>query len=219
MKVEQYFTQANYDQKVNEWKAILANYYASKRPFTFSMENTALLIIDMQEYFVNPKAPAFIPSSRTIIEPIMRLKQAFKDRKNAVYYTQHGFAPPVGKERVITRWWKKSLKTDDPLYAIAPELEPENEVVFTKSDYDAFTNNSLVLALEKDGYKRLVITGVLTHLCCESTARSAFTSDFEVYLPVDCLASYNEDLHLSSLKVASHGFGIPTSSKELLKGI
>jgi isochorismate hydrolase len=217
MKVERYFTSENYDQKVNEWQAILMKYYSSKRPFTFVPEKTALLIIDMQEYFVNPQARAFAPSSRTIIQPIVRLKQAFKQKGLSVYFTRHGFSPEAGKERVIMRWWKESLRTDDPLYAIAPELQPMGERIINKSNYDAFINSELPTILEKNGYQRLVITGILTHICCESTARSAFENDYEVYLPIDCLASYNEDLHISSLKVAAHAFGIPTTSKKLLE--
>jgi isochorismate hydrolase len=64
--------------------------------------------------------------------------------------------------------------------------------------------------------RKLVICGLMTHLCCESTARSAFIRGFEVIIPVDGTASYNKRFHLSSLYNLSHGFAVVTSIKELL---
>ena len=61
-----------------------------------------------------------------------------------------------------------------------------------------------------------VISGVMTHLCCETTARAAFMRGFEVFFTVDGTATYNEALHRSSLLTLSHGFAIPVLIDELL---
>lgn len=217
---ENYFTEENREEKISEWKSILSYFYSKKKGFKFTMENTALLIIDMQEYFLNPKSHAYVPSSKTIIEPILKLKQFFKENSNVIYYTQYGSESGNVIRNMMDRWWKGSLNTKDELFAISPamEIDTKKELVVIKEGYDAFADyTNLAAILNRLGYSKLVITGVTTHLCCESTARSAFEYGFEVYLPIDCLATFNEDLHLSTLKVAAHGFGIPITSKEILE--
>ena len=87
-----------------------------------------------------------------------------------------------------------------------------------KSQYDAFYKTSLEERLKDFGANQLVVTGVLTHLCCESTARSAFIRGFEIFFVVDATASYNKQYHLSSLRNLSHGFVTPVLSEELLSG-
>ena len=219
MLKEDYFTAKNRKEKISIWQEILSNYYSSKRNFKFNMQHTALLILDMQEYFLNPKSHAYIPSSKTIIEPILKVKQIFRNKSNAIYYTQYGLEPNNNEESIVRRWWKGSLKKTDSFFKIPPKMKAENEIILVKSTYDAFINTNLAEALDTLGYKKIVITGVTTHLCCESTARTAFELGFEVYLPIDCLATFNEDLHISSLKVSSHGFAIPITSNEILESI
>ncbi|NHJ87599.1 MAG: cysteine hydrolase [Asgard group archaeon] len=218
MKKEHYFTQENREMKIKEWKEILSEYYSSKKKFRFTIENTALLIIDMQEYFLNPNSHAYVPSSPTIIDPILQLKEKFHEKNNFVCFVQYGLDTNYNYG-MMTKWWKGLLTKEDPLFALSPIMEVKNELVIVKSTYDSFVGNNLADILSKLGYNKVVIVGVTTHLCCESTARSAFEYDMEVYLPIDCLASYNEDLHISSLKVASHGFGIPITSQEILESI
>ena len=52
----------------------------------------------------------------------------------------------------------------------------------------------------------VVITGVMTHLCCETTARSAFVRGYRVWFPVDGTATFNLDFHLGTLRALAHGF-------------
>lgn len=219
MLKEDYFTTANKTEKISCWREILSNYYSKKRDFKFDIKHTALIILDMQEYFLNPKSHAFVPSSKIIIKPILEVKKAFREKSNAIYYTQYGLESNSNEDDIVRKWWKGSLKVTDPFFSIPSEMDAEDGITIIKSTYDAFINTNLAEMLDSSGYRKLVITGVTTHLCCESTARTAFDLGYEVYLPIDCLASYNEDLHLSSLKVASHGFGIPTTSSEILESI
>jgi len=177
------------------------------------------MIIDMQEYFLNPTSHAYLPAAQTIIEPIKKLQKEFIKKGKAVFFTQYGLHSDVEEKSIMTRWWNGSLNVEDPLYSISREFDTNEAWTFNKPTYDTFVRTNFAYILSKLKYTSLVITGVTTHLCCESTARSAFNNDIEVYLPVDCMASYTEELHLNSLKAASHGFGIPTTSKELLEQI
>ena len=217
MKKDNYFTIENRAAKTTEWQDILSNYYSKKKNFQFNIENSALLIIDMQEYFLNPSSHAYLPAAEAIIDPIKKLQQAFEQKENLVFFTRYGLDPEKNKTNIMDRWWKGSLSTEDPLYKISSKFEVKEENVYEKDTYDSFLGTNLAFLLDKMGYTSLVITGVTTHLCCENTARSAFNYGFEVYLPVDCMATYTEELHLNTLKAASHGFGIPITSNEILE--
>ena len=70
--------------------------------------------------------------------------------------------------------------------------------------------------LQRKKVKQVVITGVLTHLCCETTARSAFMRGFEVFFTIDATATYNKDFHISTLLNLSHGFALPVLTQEVL---
>ncbi|MCP4152595.1 MAG: isochorismatase family protein, partial [bacterium] len=63
---------------------------------------------------------------------------------------------------------------------------------------------------------RVIITGVMTHLCCETTARSAFVRNFEVYFTIDATATYNREFHKSTLLNLSHGFASPVLTSDIL---
>jgi bifunctional isochorismate lyase/aryl carrier protein len=71
--------------------------------------------------------------------------------------------------------------------------------------------------LYAESISSIVITGVMTHLCCESTARDAFMKDLDVFLVVDGTASKTEDLHISSIKTLTDGFAMPVTTSEVVR--
>ena len=217
VKKEKYFTQENREGKISEWKEILAQFYSSKREFNFDIQKAALLIVDMQEFFLNPKSHAYLPAAEVIIDPIKRLQKEFKKNNRLVIFTKYGLNTDSNGSTIMDKWWGDSLKISDPLAEIDERFEVKDAVVLEKSTYDCFKDTSLHDLLIENNCKQIVIAGVATHLCCETTARSAFCYDFEVFLPIDSLATYTEELHLNTLKAASHGFGIPITSNELLE--
>jgi isochorismate hydrolase len=59
----------------------------------------------------------------------------------------------------------------------------------------------------------------MAHLCCETTARSAFVRGFEVFFVVDATATYNRQFHQSTLINLAHGFAIPVLTQEVLDAL
>jgi isochorismate hydrolase len=57
----------------------------------------------------------------------------------------------------------------------------------------------------------------MTHLCCETTARSAFMRGLQVFIAVDGTATYSEAFHRASLLNLSHGFALPVLVDEILE--
>jgi isochorismate hydrolase len=212
-----YFSAENREAKIKEWKEILSEFYSSKKEFNFDIKQAALIIIDMQEFFLNAKSHAYLPASEVIIDPIKKLQKFFYENNRLVVFTKYGLVANSEDTSIMDKWWGDSLKIDNPLAKLDKRFEAKDAVVLEKSTYDCFKDTNLLDLLIENDCKQVVIAGVATHLCCETTARSAFCYDFEVFLPIDCLATYTEELHLNTLKAASHGFGIPITSKELLE--
>ena len=75
-----------------------------------------------------------------------------------------------------------------------------------KHTYNAFHGTDLESHLKETGKTEIVVTGVMTNCCCETTARDAFVKGFRVFFSSDATATRNEDLHNSSLKTLAFGF-------------
>jgi len=63
----------------------------------------------------------------------------------------------------------------------------------------------------------LIVSGIMTHLCCESTARDAFMRDYETYFVIDATAANSELIHVSSLRTLVDGFVIPVKTSDIVK--
>ncbi|UCE80486.1 MAG: cysteine hydrolase [Methanobacteriota archaeon] len=205
--------------KARRWLDAIRPYRSSHREtrFPFLSTSSALLVIDMQKYFLHEGSHACLPMGRAVLENVQKLVSCFRGANRPVIYTRHGLLDdePAG---VMDRWWGDSLRYTDPLSEIAAEIAPvQGDVVLRKTRYNAFIRTSLDSVLRAAEVERLVITGVMTHLCCESTARDAFMRDFEVYFVVDGTASSDEELHLSSLRTLTDGFAIPVTTEEVLE--
>lgn len=180
-------------------------------------KHAALLVLDMQRYFLEEAAHAYIPSAAAIIPKVKELIAAFSRKDLLIIFTRHRNTPEDVAQ--MAAWWRAWLTPENPLSAIIPELEIKAGTVLEKSQYDAFYQTSLEKILRARGVRQVVICGVMTHLCCETTARSAFVRGFEVFFTVDGTATYNERLHRATLLNAAHGFACPVLVAELLAAL
>ena len=204
--------------KTPGWLEAISTYRRSRRDsrLAFSPSSSALLVIDMQKYFLDEESHAYIPLGNAILENIKKLVAAFSANGRPVIYTRHALLDdePAG---MMDRWWDDVIRVGNPLSEIVPELAPaSDDDVIRKTRYNAFIGTSLMPKLRATGTDTLVITGVMTHLCCESTARDAFMRDFSVCFVVDGTATSTEDLHISSLKTLTDGFATPVTTEEVL---
>jgi bifunctional isochorismate lyase/aryl carrier protein len=211
MHKENYFTA---DSIAAVATAMVRDLPTNRRTAVFSMDNSALLVIDMQRYFLCPGSHAFLPAAPAIIPNINILIAAFKKAARPVYFTRHvNNAQDAGQMAV---WWKELLTRDHPLADLDAALNFNGQPVIEKNQYDAFFNTDFEAHLRRNSTKQLVITGLATHLCCESTARAAFTRGFSVFIAADGTATWNRELHFSSLRGLAHGCAIPLLTGELI---
>ena len=190
--------------------------FRDRHPFSFSPTSSALLVLDMQRYFLDPDCHAFIPSATAIIPGILKLCDSFHKSGAPVYFTRHvNTARNAGR---MADWWSDMLDDENPGSAIVDELSEHlhGSSVILKSQYDAFHGTSLESELRFSEVRQVVITGVMTHLCCETTARSAFMRGFEVFFTIDGTATCNRKFHDATLLNLSHGFAYPVLCGEIL---
>lgn len=213
MLKEQYLTEENLYRKITHWKKKISQY--SKRVKKFKLTNSALLIIDMQNYFLNERSHAYVPSSRVILKNIAQLLNLFRKKKLPIIFTY--FAVKKNEKDTIKDWWNDTVNVGSSQSRIVEEIKPkEEEGVLRKRTYSSFYNTKLERFLKKHNVKNLLITGVLTNLCCETTAREAFVRNFNVFFVMDATATYNEEMHLFSLINLSYGFATLVSTEEII---
>ncbi len=213
MKTE-YFTKENIEEKSLKMLKKIES-LIPVRNISFIPEISALVVIDMQKYFLDKKSHAFMPSAISIIPHIKEMLEEFYRRGLPVIFTQHTNTSENAGSMEI--WWRSLIMEGDPMGEIINEFDISKGIVIKKTQYDAFYNTSLEDLLKNMNVKQLVISGVMTNLCCETTARSAFIRRFDVFFPVDGTATYNENFHFSSLLNLSFGFSVPVLVKDILE--
>ena len=213
MMKEVYLTEQNREEKVYYWldecKKIKAH-----RPFELNLKKAALLVLDMQDYFVNEESHAFVPSSINIIPSIQEISKIIQEMGNKVIFSRH--LDTNNESNTMNRWWKDNIKPDNNLSKISHLLNKRSIEIIEKSQYSAFYETELETILKDNDIEQVIITGVMTHLCCETTARDAFMRGFEVFFVIDATATYTEELHIGTLRAISHGFGTCISTGEII---
>ena len=168
---EKYFTQLNIKDKSQNISDKL-NRYSGNKESGFEPEKSALLILDMQDYFLDKNSHAYIPSAEAIMPNIQDLRNVFLKNNRPVIFTRH-INTEENAGRLLFKW-KDIIRKENDLSEITPKLDMKGALIIQKTQYDAFYETNLESFLKKKNISQVVITGVMTHLCCETTARSAF---------------------------------------------
>ncbi len=188
---------------------------AAPRGPEFDISKAALLILDMQAYFLGEDSHAFVPDAPAIVSGLTGLARRFAAAGRPVIMTRHSnTAEDAG---MMKEWWNDILEPGSPGAALEPVLEELSTAVVAKTQYDAFYGTDLEALLLDAGVEQVVVTGVMTHLCVETTARSAFVRGFAVFLPADGTATYNREYHAASLLNLSHGTAAITTCSRLME--
>ncbi len=204
VKREQYLTAGSIDRQTESLQAEILAVTGRRLTESIPMANSALLVTDMQNFFLNPASHAFIPSAPAILPNILLLIRHFRESARPVFFTRHTNTPSDAGS--MARWWNDLIDPDIKLSAVISDLDPDPGRVVIKNQYDAFHKTDLEPALEAHAVEHIVICGVMTNLCCETTARTAFMRGFHPLIPVDATAAYNRDFHLATFRNLCFGF-------------
>ena len=210
---ETYFTTESIERKATE--LLRRTQHLSRGSIdNLRPRRSALLIMDMQKYFLEPDSHAFIPSAGAILPGLTELLREYHQRSLPVFLTRHtNNTTNAGR---MADWWQELIRPDDPLSKLDNELAAAGGIIIEKNQYNAFHGTRLEEMLRARQVTQIVIGGLMTHLCCETTARSAFCRGFEVFFTVDGTATYNEQFHQASLQNLAHGFATMVTVPQLL---
>ena len=210
---EHYFQPDTIEALSSHWLEIFGNPRKSKLQ-PLRIDKAALLILDMQEYFLDQESHAYIPSGESIIPYLNQAIEYFRKYDRPVLATRHAnTSQDAGR---MDEWWSELLTNDHVRGGLHSDLAIEPSEIIVKAQYDAFYGSDLERRLANDGIEQLIIGGVMAHLCCETTARAAFVRGFEDFFLVDGTATYNEAYHTGTLRNLGHGFAVLTNVTDLV---
>lgn len=149
-------------------------------------EETALVIVDMQNDFAHPDGKLFVAGSRKTIPFIQELLKKARQKDMKVFFTQdwHTKYDPEfkiwGEHAAAGTWGSEIIEDIKPL---------ENEFLIRKLRYDAFFGTPFDLYLRAFNIKNLIITGTVANICVLHTAGSAVLLGYNIVVPVDAVSA------------------------------
>lgn len=189
---------------------------------------TALLVIDMQLYFMAPGMAAEVPTAREIVPNINRLAAALRQAGGQVVWVTSTF-----DESILEHWsvlldlfsgerrhaMFTNLCQGGAGHPLWPELvvEPQDWSV-EKNRFSAFIQGAsdLEQRLRDAAIDTVIITGTLTDICCESTARDAMMLNFKPIVITDANAALSDDDHNNALNAMARLFADVVSTDDVI---
>jgi ureidoacrylate peracid hydrolase len=184
----------------------------------------AILVVDVQNDYCHPdgalgKAGASTASAMEMIPHLQTLLAAAREHGTRVIFVSTIHTP----ETDSVPWKKRNAgKAHDvcrkdswgaELTGVAPLAD---EPVVIKHRYSGFINTRLDSVLRTLRVETLIMTGVSTNVCVESTARLGFMLDYNIVFLSDCTAAYSQAEHDGALRNMAANFGVVATSDEVI---
>jgi ureidoacrylate peracid hydrolase len=193
---------------------------------TLDPARTAHVIIDMQNGFMEEGAPVEVPAARGIVDNVNRVSAAMRAAGGRNYFVQYTTPEdideswPVMMERTgaLARAHREGFTAGAHYWQLWPGLEVlERDRVVAKGRFSAFTPGTSELheILQADGIDTVIVTGTLTNVCCESTARDAMQRNYRVVVVPDANAALTDEAHAATLESLAFVFADLRSTGEL----
>lgn len=186
---------------------------------TFEPAKTALLVIDMQNFYVMEGFPAYCANARPLVPIINRLADTMRRIDGKVIWARNLCDPRALKEWSVHYDRMKperraaraqGLSKGDKGFELWDELDArDDDLYINKTRYSAFIDDSSGIEglLSEHGIDTLVMCGVTTNVCVESTARDAMMLNYRTLIVADACAANSEELHSASLNTFYLYFG------------
>ena len=203
-------------------------------PFALTAATTALLVVDMQNDFIDPQgyfarwgrdvaalgpAVAATAQLRQLLPPAMRViftAQVYEPDGSDDLGRLHRIKPA----RLTRGGGQGPVKRGSWGAQIVAALAPEpGQRVIEKRRFDAFYGTDLTLLLHCWDIDTLVFAGVVADVCVESTLRSAYVRDFDVVLARECVAGWREEDTQRTIAAVESHFGVVKSNEQILAAL
>lgn len=180
---------------------------------------TALVVVDLQNGFMGPGQVAEVPMARMIVPNVNSISAALRAAGGTVVYMQHTadaeavrtwsvyfehFFTPERRARFI-----ETFTPGNPGHALWSELDvADHDMVVLKRRFGAFVAGSsdLHARLQERGIDTLIISGTVSQVCCEATARDAMMMNYKVFFVTDACATTTDAEHGGTLSAMAHTF-------------
>jgi bifunctional isochorismate lyase / aryl carrier protein len=192
------------------------NLPASKIQWKADRNRAALLIHDMQNYFLKAFPPEMSPLAPAVAN-IDRLRKHCAALGLPVLYTaQPGRQDPV--DRGLQQFfWGPGMDSSPEHQHIASALAPgEGDVVLVKWRYSAFQRTNLEHLLRARKRDQLIVTGVFAHIGCLLSAADAFMRDIEPFFVADAMADFSREAHDQAVSYVAGCVSAPITTNRLL---
>lgn len=196
---------------------------------TIEAARTALVVVDMQNYFVGEGFPAEVPLARDIVPNINRMAKAMRAAGGTVLWIQtssagalkywerhhnHMLTPERVKIRIA------GLDESAEAFKLYPKLEVlPTDLRVKKATYSAFMppgSSDIDAQLRSRGIESVIITGTATNVCCESNVRDAMFMDYRVIMLSDGNATWTDEEHAATLNHVMLFFGDVMTTDEAI---
>lgn len=195
----------------------------------FAANHSALLIIDMQKDFCTAgfgaeRAGRDISAAQRVEPVAARLLASARAAGVLVVHVGFSTLPDYGSDSGpwLAQRRRSTASADNLCIAGTPgaefvdRLSPiMDELVVHKNRYSAFSGTNLDLLLRARGIKSLILAGVSTNACVESTLRAGFELDYYICVPPEAVGSWSADLHDATLANVNHRFGVTLPAQEI----
>lgn len=211
---------------------VLAKFGTEHRFADLDLARTALVVIDMQNGYLDPAlAHAFVPGGTDIVPNINHLAATLRAAGGAVYWVQNASDEESRHEWSVLEESVSEAQRAARVRSMAPgsaghafwpglDIRPGDTVV-PKFRYSAFIPGAVkggpdfAALLRGRGIETLLITGTLTNICCETSARDAMMLNFRVIMVSDGNAAVTDEEHNASLMNIYLTFGDVMSTAEI----
>ena len=192
-------------------------------------QKIALLVIDMQKDFIDEDGKLAqcgqdVSAMGLTVTPINKLIEKAHQKKIPVIFTKMIDALKYRSEVGIYRFQQKE-KVEENICVLentsgsefSKILPQEQDSVVIKHSYDSFNGTELKSLLDEKEIKVLIITGVKTNVCVETTVRNAYHLGYYVIVPQECVASDDLAAHQQTLKNFQRYFADVIELKDILE--
>ena len=185
----------------------------------------ALIVVDMQNDFVLEGFPMEVPNARKAIPHIQRLIAASRKLDIPIFYTQHTLTEGAVNSPLEAAYNPKlfevGMRPGTFGVQVIDDLKPQpQDTVIVKYRYNAFHNTLLEPMLKTirglNQIDTVIITGTLTEVCCDSTARGAYMRDYKVMFVDDATGGLSEEAEQATFKAMRMFFGRVANTDDTL---
>lgn len=166
---------------------------------------TSLVVIDMQNDYCLPEGIiGLLGYDTSVFAPVAKRLTLFLSETRD--YIRHRIfvrtvAPKWGRSRAMREQYSRSSlnRTAVPFLSDWYGVDPKDDIIIEKFRYSAFADTPLDAILRANDTETVVIAGVTTDVCVDTTARDAFMRDYEVIIVSDCTAATTPDRYRNSI--------------------